>query len=182
MAAGAMSLRYFILGLLTQGPMSGYDIRQFPSNLDWLIGSPSCGSIYPALRQLLEDGLVRVAVDIRQDRPPRKVYSITQTGQCALQEWLEEPVACSTLKRFLMQLMAAGSLSWPDLIRHLQQRRSVVIGRQSRLQQMSESMDQGENPGPQLALDCALAVGQAELAWLDSILERMSQTSAVQTA
>lgn len=137
--------------------------------MDWLIGSPSCGSIYHALRQLFEDGLVRVMVDVREDRPPRKVFSIAQKGQ-------------SALKRFLVQLMAAGNLSWPNLSRHLRQRRSIVAGRQSRLQQVSEAMDQGENPGPQLALDCALAVGQAELAWLDGVLERMSQTTAVQTA
>ena len=46
MAAATVSLRYFILGLLTQQPMSGYDIKRSLKGLIWLIGNPSGGSLY----------------------------------------------------------------------------------------------------------------------------------------
>jgi DNA-binding PadR family transcriptional regulator len=55
MAAGTVSLRYFVLGLLAQEPMSGYDIKRFLKGLNWLIGSPSDGSLYPNLRALLQE-------------------------------------------------------------------------------------------------------------------------------
>lgn len=58
MAARRVSLRYLVLGLIAENPMCGCDIRQSLENLSWLIGSPSCGSLYPALRRLLQDGLV----------------------------------------------------------------------------------------------------------------------------
>jgi DNA-binding PadR family transcriptional regulator len=55
MAAGNVSLRHLILGLLTRKPMSGYDIKRFLKGLNWLIGSPSDGSLYPNLRALLQE-------------------------------------------------------------------------------------------------------------------------------
>ena len=55
MPTGTGSFRYSILGLLTHEPMSGYDIKRFLESLGWLVGSPSYGSIYPALHALLED-------------------------------------------------------------------------------------------------------------------------------
>jgi DNA-binding PadR family transcriptional regulator len=68
--------------------MSGYDIRQTMKRLGWLIGSPSFGAIYPALHALLENERVTVEVVSRPDRPPRKLYSITETGRQALGEWI----------------------------------------------------------------------------------------------
>jgi DNA-binding PadR family transcriptional regulator len=91
--ASAVSIRHFILGLLNRQRMSGYDIRRFLKSLSWLIDSPSSGSLYPALHILLEDGLVTVEVVSRQDKPPRKIYSITETGRQAMREWVERPVA-----------------------------------------------------------------------------------------
>ena len=55
MASGAVSLRFFVLGLLAQQSMSGYDIQRFLKSLSWLIGSPSPGSLYPILRALREE-------------------------------------------------------------------------------------------------------------------------------
>ena len=47
-----------LLGLLSIGPMSGYDLRQL---IPWSIGqfwNESYGQIYPALKQMTADGLV----------------------------------------------------------------------------------------------------------------------------
>ena len=40
--------------------MSGYDIKQSLKDLSWLIGSPSFGSLYPALHALVDDGFATV--------------------------------------------------------------------------------------------------------------------------
>ena len=112
MAAGTVSLRYFILGLLAQQSMSGYDIRRFMKSLSWLIDSPSYGSLYPALHTLLEDGLVTVEVIPREDKPPRKIYSITSTGRQVLDEWLHQPLLSSASSRaFVMRLLLSSHLN-----------------------------------------------------------------------
>ena len=127
MAAGAVSLRYFVLGLLTQQPMSGYDIKRFLEGLSWLAGSPSGGSLYPVLRALRQEDLVTMERVPGIKRPPKKIYSITEAGSEVLQAWIQQPIAeCASLKAFVMRLVLADSHTRPILSAHLQQRREQV--------------------------------------------------------
>jgi PadR family transcriptional regulator AphA len=167
-----ISIRQFLLGLLARQPMSGYDIKRFLKSLSWLIDSPSFGSLYPALHALLEDGLVTVKVIPQQDKPPRKIYSITGAGEETLQKWMRRPVESGlSLKAFLMRLILASNLSQNDLVAHLERRRTQVA---SHLQQTTEAMGDEADLGERLALDYGVAVANAELAWLDSALSRLS--------
>ena len=170
--ANTISIRQFILGLLTQQPMSGYDIKRFFKSLSWLIDSPSFGSLYPALHALLEDDLATVKVIPQQDKPPRKIYSITSAGRETLQGWMRQPVESDvSLKAFLMRLILASNLSQDDLVAHLERRRIQVA---SHLQQTTEAMGNKADLGERLALDYGVAVANAELDWLDSALSRLS--------
>jgi PadR family transcriptional regulator AphA len=174
--ASAVSIRHFILGLLNRQPMSGYDIKRFLKSLSWLIDSPSFGSLYPALHALLENGLVTVEVVARQDKPPRKIYSITDAGRRVLQEWIDRPVAPGvSLKAFLMRLILASNLSRAGLVAHLQQRRTQVAAHQLDLEQTARVMDDGIDLGERLALEYGLAVATAELTWLDRALDQLSR-------
>lgn len=174
--ASTVNVRYLILGLLTRQPMSGYDIKRFLKSLSWLVDSPSFGSLYPALHALLEDGSVTVEVVPRHDKPPRKIYSITEAGRQVLQEWIGQPVASgASLKAFLMRLILANNLSHADLIAHLQRRRVQVATHQHNLKQTADAMDESADLGERLAPDYGLAVAAAELAWLDRTLGRLSQ-------
>jgi PadR family transcriptional regulator AphA len=176
MAAGTVSLRYFILGLLTQQPMSGYDIKRFLKGLSWLIGNPSGGSLYPVLRTLRQDDLVTVEVIPGLDRPPRKIYSITEAGHEALQAWIEQPIAANApLKAFVMRVLLADSHSRARLSAHLQQRRAQVATHHAALAGGLGTQSAGLNLGQQLALDYGLALATAELAWLNSTLARLQE-------
>jgi DNA-binding PadR family transcriptional regulator len=173
MAAGTVSLRYFVLGLLTQQPMSGYDIKRSLKGLSWLIGNPSGGSLYPLLRALRQEDLVTVEIVPGLDRPPRKIYSITEAGHQALQAWIEQPIAANaTLRGFVMRLLLADSHPPARLSAHLKQRRAQVATRHASL---AGGLETGArlNRGQQLALDYGLALAKAELAWLDTTLDRL---------
>jgi DNA-binding PadR family transcriptional regulator len=157
--------------------MSGYDIKLFLKRLSWLVDSPSFGSLYPALHALLENGMVTVEVVPRQDKPPRKIYTITKTGKQVLQEWTDQPVASGTsMKAFLMRLILASSLSHDGLITHLQQRHTQVAAHQLSLKQIAGVMDESTDLGDRLALDYGLTVADAELDWLDRTLAHLSQS------
>jgi DNA-binding PadR family transcriptional regulator len=172
----SMNFRYFILGLLAQQPMSGYDIKSFLESLDWLIGSPSFGSVYPILHALLKDDLATVDVVRRDGKPPRKVYSITEAGRLTLREWISQPVEPGvSLKTFLMRLMLASNLSRSELIAHLEQRRSQVAFHRTCLEQDAGAQDESVDLGQRLAFDYGSAAATAELAWLDRTLEWLSQ-------
>jgi DNA-binding PadR family transcriptional regulator len=176
MSAGSVRFRHFILGLLTQQPMSGYDIQRLLKSLGWLVGNPSSGSLYPALHALLEDGLVTVKVVPRQDKPPRKVYNITEAGTQLLQAWANQPVATSaSLKAFVMRLILTGNFSQTALIAHLEQRRSQVAAHHTDLEQATGTQRERMEARRNLVLDYGLTLASAELAWLDETLNRLAQ-------
>jgi DNA-binding PadR family transcriptional regulator len=167
-----------ILGLLTHEPMSGYGIKQLLERFGWLIGSPSFGSLYPTLHSLLDEGLVTVEVIPREDQIPRKIYTITEAGERRLQEWIDQPAEPDThLKAFVTRLILANNLSTGRLRRHLEQRRSQVLDHRTVLTKAADSLEQRDNRGQYLALDYGIAIADAELAWLDRTLERLSGES-----
>ena len=68
-------LKLAVLKLVSKGPIHGYALMKEIQRLtdeDW---RPSPGSIYPALRELVSEGMVQVRVQGR-----RKVYEITPKG------------------------------------------------------------------------------------------------------
>jgi DNA-binding PadR family transcriptional regulator len=181
MATGKVSLRYLVLGLLAQQPMSGYDIKRFLKGLSWLIGSPSSGSLYPVLRTLLEEGLVTVEIVPGVDRPPRKIYSIENAGREVLQAWIEQPIASELpLKAFVMRLLLAESFPPANLAEYLRQRRAQVAAHQAELVRITQTLPTGTDLGLNLALNYGLDLASAEIAWLDSTLDKLSYSPSPQ--
>jgi PadR family transcriptional regulator AphA len=176
MTTTAQSFRFFILGLLGERAMSGYDIRQMMKRLGWLIGSPSFGAIYPALHALLEEGQVTVEVISRPDRPPRKLYSITDTGKQALTEWIASLDGTNgSLRTFIQHLILVGDYDRTGrLLAHLRQRREAVATQHAALRQAASDLDAASGMGHRLAMDYGLATASAELGWLDSAIARLS--------
>jgi len=176
MAAATVSLRYLIMGLLAQQPMSGYDIQRFLKSLGWLIGRPSPGSLYPILRALPAEGLATVETFPGLDRPPRKVYSLTEAGGRELQAWVAGGgVSEAPLKAFVMRLLLAGSFSASGLLAQMQHRRAQVSAQYEALCQMSGNLQEGPRSGYRLAMDYGLAMATAELSWLDSTLGELAK-------
>ncbi len=173
-----MNFRYFILGLLAEQPMSGYDIKLFLKSLDWLIASPSFGSVYPTLHALLDDALVTVNVVQNQhnDKPARKIYTVTEAGRQYLRAWIKEPIESDvSLKTFLMRLMLAGSLSQDELSAYLQKRRAQVEFHLEALEKAAKGCDETVGLGQRLAFDFGLVAAMTEIDWLTQTLENLSQ-------
>lgn len=77
-----MSTRLVILGLLREGPLYGYELKQIIEEHmgDWT--SIAFGSIYFALDKLTQEGFIeKVATEQEGDRPARTIYQITESGQ-----------------------------------------------------------------------------------------------------
>ena len=83
--------RYALLGMLTLGPMSGYDIKQAIEGSIGNFWAESYGQIYPILKSFVAEGLATVTVQEQDVRPDRKVYTLTEAGRRTLQAWLAQP-------------------------------------------------------------------------------------------
>ncbi len=79
-----MDVKTLCLGVLSERPMTGYEIKKLfevAFNHFFLAGY---GSIYPALAELAGAGLVTVESVEQAKRPDKKVYQITPSGRSAL--------------------------------------------------------------------------------------------------
>ena len=80
-----------ILGFLTLGPMSGYDVKKMVEGSIDNFWSESFGQIYPALRRLHAQGMIEKQEHASAGGRPRHVYSIRPRGRETLSQWLHEP-------------------------------------------------------------------------------------------
>ena len=75
------TLKYAILGLLNRKNMTGYDLsKEFETTL-FEFWNAKHSQIYPELKSLSENGLVRYEVEITGNVLEKKVYSITEKGR-----------------------------------------------------------------------------------------------------
>ena len=86
------TLSLAILGLISQNPLTGYDLRKVFLTTPMGHFSSSPGAIYPALRRIEEAGWIRSVAAESQTRRQRVVYEITARGLAVLQEHLSRPV------------------------------------------------------------------------------------------
>jgi len=84
--------KYAILGILSLGPISGYDIKKVFQRSVANFWNESYGQIYPLLRTLVAEGLATRSIEKQLGRPDRHIYAITGKGFEELQRWLMEPV------------------------------------------------------------------------------------------
>ncbi|WP_245593555.1 PadR family transcriptional regulator [Azospirillum halopraeferens] len=88
-----MSLsKFFILCVLHQRPMHGYDIARAVERTTNGCCSPAEGTIYPVLREFEEGGYVTSEAEVVSGRE-RKVYTLTDRGRAAfrvaVEAWME---------------------------------------------------------------------------------------------
>mgnify|MGYP003575448006 FL=1 len=88
-----MSLsKFFVLCVLHQKPMHGYEVVQAVERTTKGCCSPTEGTVYPMLNEFEAGGYLISRIDIVQGRE-RKVYTLTRKGrdafQTAVDAWLE---------------------------------------------------------------------------------------------
>ena len=76
-----------ILGLLSIGPRSGYEIKAVVDRSTRFFWAASYSQIYPELRRLEREGLVE-GEDASNGARARRVYSLTPAGRGELETWL----------------------------------------------------------------------------------------------
>jgi len=114
--------RYALLGFLSMGPASGYDIKirmEQSTEHFWKEGD---ASIYPILKQLLQEKLVSLKMANTETSKPKKIYAITASGRKVLQAWLMKYPEPSQKRNELLLKVFFGWNAVPTVtINHLKQ-------------------------------------------------------------
>lgn len=172
-----MSVRYAVLGLISQKPRHGYETRIAFEALvggvdNWEV-KPS--QIYTTLDRLEEARWVERSSDLGEgEEPSRRVYRITPLGEAALQEWFSNGVTPEHQRdEFFVKLiigLASGQVDPQGLI----QTQRVLL-----FQQMHAATDQRDEYDPRtemaqiLLMDKTIMHLEADLRWLDMVEMRL---------
>ncbi|WP_159847550.1 PadR family transcriptional regulator [Nocardia sp. CY41] len=112
-----MSLRYALLGLLEDGPASGYQLTaRFERSLQKHAWTARQSHIYPELNRLAEAGLIVVA---EEGARGRRTYAITEEGRTLLREWLMTPMQTRAVRDEYSLRMFLLSAVEPEQAREL---------------------------------------------------------------
>ena len=146
------STPYAVLGMLSVAPMSGYDIRKESESSIGYFWSESYGQIYPALKDLKSQGLIRRRAGRAAGGRDRHVYEITDKGREALALWRKEPPRPVTVRHELLLKLffgrrdaPAGELEWIESLR-AKQIASLRQFRRIRQELMKERRDHPSLP------------------------------------
>ncbi len=171
-----MSHRYLILGLLTERPMTGYDIKKHVKAALSVVTNASYGTLYPTLHKLLEEGAVEVDEKPQKGRPAKKVYQITPKGYRELEGWLQQPPAADQVRReFLLKLYLGKNLPREALLELVTTRREDVELLQGILH---KELAQASQTQQLWVTEYALSLCKAELDWLERVEAQLLVASA----
>jgi len=112
--------RYAILGMLLDGPCTGYEIRSLMSRSTVYFWRESDSTIYPMLKVLGEERKVLSEI-VYVGKKKKEVFSITEAGRTELKAWLESPTGSETPRNeFLLKLFFVSDQK--EMIRLFQER------------------------------------------------------------
>ena len=111
---------YVILGLLSEAPMTGYQIKQIIDIRFKYFWNESYGQLYPSLKSLKDKGYIEEA-DADASARGKKAYRLTADGLSALKDWLAQPVEKESVRLEILLKMYFSHLVDADvMLTHVQ--------------------------------------------------------------
>jgi PadR family transcriptional regulator AphA len=161
-----------VLGVLSLGPRSGYDIKALVDRSTRFFWAASYGQIYPELRRLEHEGLIE-----GEDSPTggrrRRAYRLTGAGRDALTAWLLGTTVTVELRdESLLRLFFADGLPRDQALLLLEGRRR---GHEEYLETLRaiDSRPGADPPFVDLVLRWGIAFNEWGARWCEDQLERL---------
>lgn len=173
-----MSVRHAILGLLTQHPRHGYELRAAFSAViggdeNWDV-KPA--QIYTTLNRLEEAGLVEQQAIEQSGGPEKRIYAVTDAGRESLRDWFTLGIAPEHQRdEFFVKLMTALVSGAADPGRIIQIQRSLLYQELHAATTLRESYNPRAEIAQILLLDKSIMHIEADLRWLDITEMRLEE-------
>jgi PadR family transcriptional regulator, regulatory protein AphA len=172
--------RYALLGMLSLGSMSGYDLKKMIAQSTGDFWHESYPQIYPMLKQLTQEGLAISSVERQAGRPERNVYTITERGWDVLKNWMSEPFEYQKERNELLLKVFFGALTSTTVsIEHVRRHRAFQEEQIARLMQTEDQItdqlrDHPDLPYWHLTIRYGLYIARAQLSWCDEAITTLA--------
>jgi PadR family transcriptional regulator AphA len=162
--------RYAILGILLDGPSTGYEIKSLMGRSTVYFWRESDSTIYPMLRVLAEEGKALSEV-VYVGKKKKEIFSITKTGRREFNAWFKSPTSEETPRNeFLLKLFFAKDRK--KMIRLFQERlekTEKIHEEYKQIEERLEGMSKSSFMTIRLkALRYGLFLLESEMKWLNS--------------
>ncbi len=160
-----------LLGLLLDQPKHGYELYQELSRELGRVLTIGLSQLYAQLKQLEEAGMVKTEVEPQANRPPRKVYHLTDEGSEFFMDWLHQPTPYVRYMRtdLLVRLYFFHRLRLPGMDQFLAAQKSVCREQADRFHLAAAAEDDFRR----LVLEFRCGQLEAVIQWLDRCREIM---------
>jgi len=166
-----------LLGILMTGPKHGYELHGYMSDRMNEFWQLSMSQIYALLKRLEREGCIISRQERQENRPAKKVFSLTQTGEKRFLSWVQSPV--QHVRDFRIEFMAKlffirelrlnlGDSLIDRQIEVLQQKRGGIEGSKEKMTDTFE----------RLLFSFKTAQSSAVLKWLHECKRFVAETGA----
>jgi DNA-binding PadR family transcriptional regulator len=165
-----------LLGFLSWGAMSGYDLSQMIAGSISNFWSESPGRIYPILARLVDEGLATRAETVSDGGRLRHVYAITERGRAVFEAWLHEPVKPRPHRNELLLKLFFGARTDPEAsLRLVETFRTQLAGKLEHYAEIRQRLESVKDAPPDRAywlmtLRYGELEARAQLDWCDEIV------------
>jgi DNA-binding PadR family transcriptional regulator len=171
-----LSVRHALLGLLSEGPKYGLQLREEFESATGEVWPLNIGQVYTTLQRLERDGLIES--DGTGDEGPQKGFRITAAGSEELGTWLRTPPDLSLPPRDELVIKVLVALRLPGTSAHdvMQAHRRYLV---ELMQQWTRIKEQeADDLSLALVVDAELFRLDAVIRWLDAADGRLKRAAA----
>jgi PadR family transcriptional regulator, regulatory protein AphA len=172
---------YAVLGLLSFGPASGYELDQLAGrSLDYF-WRPAKSKIYATLPRLAEQGFARARAFEQAGRPDKQVYTLTAAGRRTLRRWLNDEALPAMVVRngLLLKLFFGAEADERNVRRALAEARDRATAQLAALKEIETRIDADADADffPYLTLLHGIEDAESTVRWATDALERLERKS-----
>ena len=159
--------------LALNGEQSGYDLLKHVNRSIGHIWAPAKSQLYALLPRLVHDGLASSRTIAQSARPDKELYSLTEAGRAALDEWLTTVVR-NDEKGFQLKLFVGGLTTHDVLRQHVEQFRDDARERLAALEAVERgNARKGNDWYHAFLLDLGLARARQSVEWAEEVLRAL---------
>jgi PadR family transcriptional regulator, regulatory protein AphA len=166
--------RYAILGVLLEGPTTGYEIKSLMGRSTVYFWRESDSTIYPMLKVLAQEGKVLSEI-VYVGKKKKEVFSITETGRMEFKAWFDSPTNEETQRNeFLLKLFfATDRKEMVQLFQERLEKAQKIYEEYKKIESRLKSLDEYPRKAIRLtSLRYGITQLTSEITWLkEGILE-----------
>jgi len=171
--------KYALLGILSIKPASGYDIKRTVDGSIGFFWNENFGHIYPMLKRLEKEGLVKRRTRESEGRPVKNIYSLTAAGEKDLLRWLSKPSEENSIRNeMLLKLFFGRQIERQKIVEMISTERKKNVESLKKYSDIARIISQKKSPDAlywKFTLNFGMRRSEMIVSWCDETLKAIDR-------